>query len=240
MHLFIGEIQGNYAEISGEESQHFGKVLRGKTGQEIYVTDGKGTMAMGIVSQINARSVEIELTEIRENFSQRPYSLHIALAPTKNMERTEFFLEKATEVGVDEITFLKSFHSERKNLNLDRCRKIIQSAAKQSLKAYLPIVNDLVRFSDFIKSNDSGNKWIAHCDANFERKGIKEIIRPTENYLILIGPEGDFSKEEIELAQQSGFTGVSLGNQRLRTETAALNAVFAVGFVNQQIISSIS
>lgn len=151
MHLFIGNINGNFAELEAEESQHFSKVLRGKIGQEIYVTDGKGIMAAGIVSQINSKSVEVELTEIQKNFEQRPYKLHIAIAPTKNMERIEFFLEKTTEIGIDEITFLKSFHSERKNINIDRCEKIVRSAVKQSLKAYLPMINDLVKFSDFIK-----------------------------------------------------------------------------------------
>jgi len=232
MHLFIGNIQGNFAEITGDEALHFTKVLRGKTGQEIQVTDGKGAMAKGIVSQINSKSVEIDVAGLIENFEKRPYKIHIAIAPTKNMERMEFFLEKATEIGIDEITFLKSFHSERKNINLERCNKIVLSAVKQSLKAYIPKINDLVKFSDFIKQNHLDTKLIAHCDENFDRKEFKNFIQPKENYLILIGSEGDFSKEEIELAQQNGFTGISLGNQRLRTETAALNAVFGVNWVN--------
>ncbi len=232
MQLFIGNIEGNYAELTGEECQHFTKVLRGKTGQEINITNGRGTMAKGIVSQINSRTVEIDLSGIQEDFEKRPYKIHIAIAPTKNMDRMEFFLEKATEIGIDEITFLKSFHSERKNINIQRCIKIVHSAVKQSLKAYIPTVNDLVKFTDFIKENQSENKLIAYCEEDFPRLNFKEFIQPQKDYLILIGPEGDFSKEEIEFALQNGFTGISLGNQRLRTETAALNAVFGVNWVN--------
>lgn len=232
MHLFIGNIEGNYAEIIGDESHHFTKVLRGKVGQEIQITDGKGKMGKGIVSQINSKSVEIDLNEVIENHEKRPYKIHIAIAPTKSMERMEFFMEKATEIGIDEISFLKTFHSERKNINLDRCRKILVSAVKQSLKVYVPQLNDLVKFNDFVKENHPENKLIAHCDEDFTRLNLKEFIQPQKDYLILIGPEGDFSKEEIELALQNGFTGISLGNQRLRTETAALNAIFAANWIN--------
>ena len=232
MQLYIGKIQGNLAELGTEESQHFSKVLRGKIGQEILVTDGLGRLAKGKVSLINSKTIEVDLDEIQENFEERPYKIHIAIAPTKNMERIEFFLEKSTEIGIDEITFLKTFHSERKNVNLERCQKIVQSAVKQSLKAYIPKINDLGKFSDFIKSEHSENKIIAHCDSNFERTDFQKFIQSKKNYLILIGPEGDFSKEEIQLAETNGFTGVSLGNQRLRTETAALNAVFGLNWGN--------
>lgn len=232
MQLFIGQIQGNLAELSAEEAQHFSKVLRGKIGQEIHVTDGVGQLAKGIVRAIHSKSVEIEVVELQQDVEKRPYYLHIAIAPTKNMDRTEYFLEKATEIGIDEITFLKSFHSERKNINLERCTKIVHAAVKQSLKAYVPKLNDLVKFNDFVKENHLENKLIAHCDEGFERKEFKNILQPKENYLILIGPEGDFSKDEIELAEKNGFTGISLGDQRLRTETAALNAVFGLNWVN--------
>lgn len=232
MHLFIGNIEGNSAEINGDESHHFTKVLRGKVGQEIQITDGKGKMGKGIVSQINSKSVEIDLNEVIENHEKRPYKIHIAIAPTKSMERMEFFMEKATEIGINKISFLKTFHSERKNINLDRCRKILVSAVKQSLKVYVPQLNDLVKFNDFVKENHPENKLIAHCDEDFTRLNFKEFIQPQKDYLILIGPEGDFSKEEIELALQNGFTGISLGNQRLRTETAALNAIFAANWIN--------
>lgn len=232
MPLFLGKIQGNYAELNQEESQHFSKVLRGKIGQEISVTDGFGKLAKGIVSQINSKSIEVELSEIQEDFEQRPYKIQVAIAPTKNMERMEFFIEKAVEIGIDEIHFLKSFHSERKNINVERCQKIVLSAVKQSLKAYVPEIHDLVKFNDFMKENHSATKLIAHCDSYFERQEFQKIVQPKKDYLILIGPEGDFSKEEIQLAYENGFTGISLGNQRLRTETAALNAVFGLNWVN--------
>src|SRR5690606_37770721 len=185
MHLFIGNIEGNFAEISGDESHHFTKVLRGKVGQEIQITDGKGKMGKGIVSQINSKSVKINLNEVIENHEKRPYKIHIAIAPTKNMERMEFFLEKATELGIDQISFLKTFHSERQNINLDRRRKILVSAVKQSLKAYIPKLNDLVKFNDFVKENHPENKLIAHCDEDFTRLNFKEFIQPQKDYLIL-------------------------------------------------------
>lgn len=233
MQLFIGQINDGTALLSDEEARHFIKVLRGKIGQEINITDGKGKICKGKVDLISNHSVEIELTSIIEDFEKRDYRLHIAIAPTKNMDRTEFFLEKAVEIGIDEISFLKSFHSERKNINLERTLKIVQSAVKQSLKAYVPVINDLVKFSDFIKENHSEEKLIAHCSEAYRRENFHSISKPKTDYLILIGPEGDFSNNEIELAEKHGFKGISLGNQRFRTETAALNAVFGSNWVNQ-------
>lgn len=232
MQLFKGEIQDNKAVLTADEARHFIKVLRGKTGQEISVTDGKGKMCKGVVSLISNHSVEIELSSVIDEFEKRDYRLHIAMAPTKSMDRTEFFLEKAVEIGIDEISFLTSFHSERKNLNIERVTKIVHSAVKQSLKAYIPKINDLVKFNDFVRINHSENKLIAHCDDDFTRTGFHSISKPKTNYLILIGPEGDFSKDEIRLAEENGFLGISLGNQRFRTETAALNSVFGVNWIN--------
>lgn len=232
MQLFIGNINGQIGELEAEETQHFSRVLRGKLGQEIYLTDGKGTLAKGVVTEIHNKSIQLELSEIQENFEQRPYFLHIAIAPTKNIDRIEYFLEKATEIGIDEISFLKSFHSERKNINLERCQKIVNAAVKQSLKAYVPKLNDLTKFTDFVAQDFSETKLIAHCEEDFERKNFKEILQTNENYLILIGPEGDFSLDEIKLAEENGFKGISLGHQRFRTETAALNAVFGLDWAN--------
>lgn len=232
MHLFIGNIHQNYAELSEEESRHFSKVLRGKVGQEVYVTDGKGQFAKGIVSEIHSKLIHIDLTELQQNYNKRSYKLHVAIAPTKNMDRLEFFLEKATEIGIDEITLLKTFHSERKNINLERCQKIILSAVKQSVKAYIPLVNDMIKFTDFVRQNHSETKLIAHCNEDFERMNFKNLIQAKTDYLLLIGPEGDFSNEEIQFAYENNFQGVSLGNQRLRTETAALNSVFGVEWMN--------
>lgn len=233
MQLFIGEINGNSALLSAEEAKHFTKVLRGKVGQEICVTDGKGRMCKGKTALVSNHLVEIELNSIIGDFEKRGYKLHIAIAPTKNIDRIEFFIEKAVEIGIDEISFLKSFHSERKHINIERIIKIVDSAVKQSLKAYIPKINELQRFNDFVKANHTENKLIAHCDNNFSRIALHSFAKPKTDYLIVIGPEGDFSKDEIKTAEENGFTGVSLGQQRFRTETAALNAVFGVNWANQ-------
>lgn len=232
MQLFLGEFNQNVALLSIEESKHFAKVLRGKVGQSLLVTDGKGKMGKGKVSEIHSKSVVVEIEEWIENTDHRDYKIHIAIAPTKSMDRLEFFLEKATEIGIDEITFLNCFHSERKNIKLERCQKIVNSAVKQSLKSYIPKVNDLTKFNDFIKQEFDYEKLIAHCNTGFSRNSFRTLQQPKNNYLILIGPEGDFSTDEIEVAEKNGFKGVSLGNQRLRTETAALSATFAINWIN--------
>ena len=229
MKLFFGQIEGEVAILNEEESHHFAKVLRGNEGDQIHVTDGKGNLAEVEITSISKKVVEGKVLNLQTEFEKKNYHLHIAIAPTKTMERLEFFLEKATEIGIDEITFLQTFHSERKNLKIERVEKIVQSATKQSLKAYLPKVNDLVKFSDFVKQDfDQTSKFIAHCEENTARIPFKEKLKEKPlNLLILIGPEGDFSKDEIALAESNGFKGISLGQQRFRTETAALQAVFA-------------
>lgn len=232
MQLFIGRISSEFAELSEEESNHFSKVLRGKVGDSVFVTDGEGKLIKGIVSGIHSKKVEIKIEEFLEDFQKRKYKLHLAIAPTKSMDRLEFFLEKSTEIGIDEITFLRTFHSERKNINLERCQKIIHSAVKQSVKTQIPKLNDFIKFSDFIQKDFPSEKLIAHCNEDFTRQDLKKIIQPENNYLLLIGPEGDFSKEEIEMAEANNYKGIALGSQRLRTETAALNAVFAINWEN--------
>lgn len=233
MKLFFGQINGNQAILNEDESHHFSKVLRGNDGDIIYVTDGKGNLAKCEVNHITKKVVEANVIELNEEFEKKNYYIHIAIAPTKTMERLEFFLEKATEIGIDEITFINSFHSERKNIKLERIEKIVQSATKQSLKAYLPKLNGLTKFSDFIKQGFSDfSKCIAHCESDIERKPYREFLaeKPTK-ILIMIGPEGDFSRDEIEAAYAQNFTGISLGQQRFRTETAALQAVFATDWM---------
>ncbi|QTV05213.1 16S rRNA (uracil(1498)-N(3))-methyltransferase [Faecalibacter bovis] len=229
MKLFFGTFQGNHAFLSEEESNHFAKVLRGNEGDIIHVTDGNGNLAKCEVTQVTKKSVEANVIELQENFEQKKYYLHVAIAPTKTMERIEFFLEKATEIGIDEITFLQTFHSERKNIKIERLEKIVQSATKQSLKAYLPKMNDLTKFNDFIKQDFKDyKKCIAHCENDIERTPYNQILsEQPEKVLIMIGPEGDFSRDEIKTAYEKGFNGISLGSQRFRTETAALQAVFA-------------
>lgn len=235
MQLYIGIINGDFAKVEGEEFVHFAKVLRGKIGQEIWVTDGQGTLVKGKVSMIQSKSMEVEVQETFSEFEKRNYYLHIAIAPTKNIDRIEFFLEKATEIGIDEITFLQTFHSERKNINIERCQKIVNAAVKQSLKTYVPKVNPMVKFQEFISKQHSEEVLFAHCNEKFERMDYKSIIQPKSNYLILIGPEGDFAEPEIQMAYEKNYKGVSLGYQRFRTETAALNAVFGINFINNRI-----
>lgn len=229
MKLFFGEIYQDSAILSEEESHHFSKVLRGNEGDKIHVTDGKGNMAECEVVSVSKKAVEAKIIDLKTDFEKKNYYLHVAIAPTKTMERLEFFLEKATEIGIDEITFLQSFHSERKNIKLERIEKIVQSATKQSLKAYLPKVNDLTKFTDFIKTDFTNfTKCIAHCEVDIIRTPFENVLQTKpQHILIMIGPEGDFSRDEILLAQENNFTGISLGQQRFRTETAALQAVFA-------------
>lgn len=230
MKLFFGEIYDDYAILNEEESHHFAKVLRGHEGDVVHVTDGKGKLAKIEINSISKKIVEGSIIELKSDFEKKNYYLHVAIAPTKTMERLEFFLEKATEIGIDEITFLQTFHSERKNIKIERIEKIIQAATKQSLKAYLPKVNDLTKFNDFIKQDfENFTKCIAHCEDDIVKTPLKSILENEPNkILILIGPEGDFSRDEILNAEKENYQGISLGQQRFRTETAALQAVFAI------------
>lgn len=229
MKLFFGTIEGDSAFLNEDESQHFSKVLRGSEGDIVHITDGEGNLAECEIISVSKKSVEGKVIQLQENFEQKKYYLHVAIAPTKNIERIEFFLEKATEIGIDEITFLQAFHSERKNIKIERLDKIVQSATKQSLKAYLPKLNDLTKFNDFIKQDFSDyTTCIAHCESDIARTPFTTILQnQPPKVLILIGPEGDFSRDEINTAYAQGFTGITLGSQRFRTETAALQAVFA-------------
>ena len=230
MKLFFGEIYDDHAILNEEESHHFAKVLRGQEGDIVHVTDGKGKLAKVEINSISKKVVEGSIIELKTDFEKKNYYLHVAIAPTKTMERLEFFLEKATEIGIDEITFLQTFHSERKNIKIERIEKIIQAATKQSLKAYLPKVNDLTKFNDFIKQDfENFAKCIAHCEDDIVKTPLKSILENEPNkILILIGPEGDFSRDEILNAEKENYQGISLGQQRFRTETAALQAVFAI------------
>ena len=177
MKLFFGEIHQDSAILSEEESHHFSKVLRGNEGDKIHVTDGKGNMAECEVVSVSKKAVEAKIIDLKTDFEKKNYYLHVAIAPTKTMERLEFFLEKATEIGIDEITFLQTFHSERKNIKLERIEKIVQAATKQSLKAYLPKVNDLTKFNDFIKTNfNDFTKCIAHCEDDIEKTPLGIVL----------------------------------------------------------------
>lgn len=219
MKLFFGEVIPE-VKINEEEQTHIVKVLRMRSGEEIFVTDGKGNLAKGNL-HFEGKKVSLEVVEIKENLPNFSTQLHIAIAPTKNIDRIEFFLEKATEMGIAEITLLQTEKTERKNLNIDKLRKQSIAASKQSLRFHFPIINDLTKFSDFIKEVDSTNTFVAHCNENLERIALKDI-EPQEKITFLIGPEGDFSDKEIQILAEKGVKAVSLGSQRLRTETAGV------------------
>ena len=227
MHVFYTpDIQKNL-ELPEEEAQHCVRVLRLNIGDEITLTDGNGNFYR---AEITAATNKRCLVKILETIPQEPLwsgHLHIAMAPTKNMDRNEWFAEKATEIGFDELTFLNCRFSERKVIKMERIEKIVVSAIKQSLKARLPRLNEMTDFDKFITQEFTGKKFIAHCYKG-EKPLLKNILKPGEDALVLIGPEGDFSEEEVTKAIEKGFQPISLGKSRLRTETAALVATMVV------------
>ena len=227
MHVFYTPDIQKSLELPEEEAQHCVRVLRLNAGDEITLTDGKGNFYRAeITAATNTRC----LVKILETIPQEPLwsgHLHIAMAPTKNMDRNEWFAEKATEIGFDELTFLNCRFSERKVIKMERIEKIVISAIKQSLKARLPKLNEMTDFDKFITQEFTGQKFIAHCYEG-EKPLLKNILKPKEDALVLIGPEGDFSEEEVTKAIEKGFQPISLGKSRLRTETAALVATMVV------------
>lgn len=229
MKLFHGEIFPDI-KINEDEQTHIVKVLRMREGEEIFVTDGKGNLAKGHL-HFEGKKVGLANSEIHKDLPEFSPKLHIVIAPTKNIDRTEFFVEKATEMGISEITFLNTEKTERRNINIEKIEKQSVSASKQSLRFHFPKINDLVKLQDFIKNLDAENTFVCHCNENLERINLKEIdlngLRQTqtesaETITFLIGPEGDFSDREIALLAEKGIRAVSLGNQRLRTETAGV------------------
>ena len=215
-----------------EESLHAVKVLRLKVGDGLVVVDGVGGYHIAKITLPHPKRCAFELIESQFEFGKRDYKLHIAIAPTKNMDRLEWFIEKATEIGIDEITPIICRFSERKMVKAERLEKIIVSAAKQSVKAYFPKLNPQCTFDELIKNHQATQKFIAHC-YNSEKRQLKTEIVPAKDMLVLIGPEGDFSKEEVDKAIKNGFLPVSLGESRLRTETAGVVACHTVSLMNQ-------
>ncbi len=212
------------------ESKHAVRVLRLANGDKIQLIDGNGNFFEAQIVNAHPKRCEVEITEKISGFNKRNHYLHLAVAPTKNIDRFEWFLEKATEIGVDEITPILCDHSERKMIKNERLEKVIISAMKQSLKAYLPKLNRLTLLKTILKSDFDGQKFIAHCYDQNKRELKNELVSSQFN-LILIGPEGDFSEEEVELALQKQFIPVSLGESRLRTETAAVVACHTVNLL---------
>lgn len=220
MKLFYGEIAGNKVIINDEEQQHIVKVLRMKTGEDIHVTNGNGALASGKLF-IEGKKAGIEVLEIKNNLPGFTPKLHIAIAPTKNIDRIEFFVEKAVEMGISEISIIATEKTERKNINIDKIRKQAIAASKQSLRVHFPIINDTIKLTDFLKDMNPESTFVAHCHENLERMELKAIPK-MEQITFLIGPEGDFSEKEISFLAENKIKAVSLGNQRLRTETAGV------------------
>jgi 16S rRNA (uracil1498-N3)-methyltransferase len=214
-----------------EESKHIVKVLRKKESDKIFLTNGLGYLFESEIISASEKKCEIRITNVRF-FEPTSYHIHIAVAPTKMNDRLEWFLEKATEIGIHEITPIICDNSERKVYKIDRAEKIVQSAMKQSLQMYLPKINEPISYSQFVKQTIDGQKFIAHCEET-ERKAFQNEIKPNEKVTILIGPEGDFSTKEIKLALENQFIPVTLGNTRLRTETAALVACHTIALINE-------
>lgn len=201
-------------------------------GDKVTIVDGQGGFYEGIITDPDPSACKIRITESTTGFEKRGYRLHMAVSPVKNQERFEWFIEKSVEFGIDEITPLICRFTEKQNVKTERINNIIISAMKQSLKAYRPLLNEPVRFGEFMAGRHSGIKMIAHCNPGYALKNIGQVYEKGMDALILIGPEGDFSREEIDMALAGGFTGVSLGNSRLRTETAGIAACHSVYFIN--------
>ncbi|MEX8546079.1 MAG: 16S rRNA (uracil(1498)-N(3))-methyltransferase [Mucilaginibacter sp.] len=233
MYLFYApDLDTQDCFLNEEESRHCSKVLRLQKEDTIEVIDGKGNFYHAKITAANPKKTRFVVLQTQQEFGKRNNYLHMAVAPTKNIERLEWFVEKATEIGIDEITPILCQRSERKTINHERLNKVITSAVKQSLKAYCPKLNPLTDLSTLITAPTDAQKWLAHC-MDTEKVPIKEALRPQQKYLILIGPEGDFSPQEIDFALQNQFEAITLGNSRLRTETAALEACFEVNFLNR-------
>ena len=231
--FYAPDISGNTYTLNEEESKHCIRVLRLETGDEITIVDGKGGLYKTRIAKPEPKRCQVEVFETITEFEKRNHYLHIAIAPTKNIERFEWFLEKATEIGIDEITPLLCERSERKVINNERLEKIIVTAMKQSIKAYLPKLNQMVSYKQFIQNNNDGDQFIAHCNSR-ELNHLKNSIHPKQKTTILIGPEGDFSLNEVLLALQNSYAEIGLGSSRLRTETAGIVACHIANLINDK------
>lgn len=214
-----------------EESRHIVRVLRKKEGDVLHITNGKGILFFAEITFANDKKCTTSVIKFEQKEKQRDYHLHIAIAPTKNIDRLEWFLEKATEIGIDEITPIICKNSERKIVKTERLEKIIQSAMKQSLKYTLPVLNKPIKFSDFLEKDCNSTVFIAHCEPT-EKKTLKEVVLGSK-ITILIGPEGDFSSDEIKKSITKKHIPITLGKSRLRTETAGIVAVQSISFLHQ-------
>lgn len=233
MHLFYTpDITSEFYTLSEEESKHCIKVLRLQPSDLVYLLDGRGGFYTAEIFTPHPKRTLLKIVSSQLEYGKRNHYLHIAVAPTKNLDRIEWFLEKATEIGIDEITPIICDRSERKEVKIERLNKIITSAVKQSIKAYHPKLNAPTRLKDLLSAPFSGQRFIAHCIED-EKTSLTDKLIKHSSYQVLIGPEGDFTPLEVSQALEAGFLPVSLGASRLRTETAALAACFEVNFLNR-------
>ncbi|MCX6281580.1 MAG: 16S rRNA (uracil(1498)-N(3))-methyltransferase [Bacteroidetes bacterium] len=230
--FFSNTIEDDLIRLDEDESRHCIKVLRLGKNDTIYITDGEGHLFEACISDIDSGRVLAKILKTSESPELRGFRLHIAIAPTKNSDRLEWFLEKATEIGIDEITPVFCTHSERNRINIERARKILISAVKQSLKTRLPRLNEGISYKDFIVKPHPGRKLIASCISGSEQQ-IQYACAKGDEVVVLIGPEGDFTDSEIQTAIKAGFVQVSLGESRLRTETAGVYVTAAVNLINR-------
>lgn len=229
--FYVPDIADSW-ELSEEEAAHALRVLRLTAGSGLEITDGCGNLYVTEVASVMGKHCYVQSVEPVAKPKNWNGSFHLAIAPTKNMDRIEWFAEKATEIGLDAITFLNCRFSERKVIKPERVERIVVSAMKQSLKYRKPVVSEMIDFKKFVAMERPGAKFIAHC-YDEEKVLLKDVLVPGENATVLIGPEGDFSPEEVKFAMEAGYKPVSLGNSRLRTETAGLVACHTFNLKNE-------
>jgi 16S rRNA (uracil1498-N3)-methyltransferase len=231
--FYAPDISGNFYFLDERESKHCIRVLRMVKGTPVKLIDGKGSLFEGVISEPDQKQCKIEINNVIHDFEKKSWYLHIAISPLKNPERFEWFIEKCVEIGIDEITPLVCRNSEKLTVKADRINNIIISAMKQSLKARMPVLNPVIKFNEFISRDHRGMRLIAHCTESAGKKPVGQILAMGEDALFLIGPEGDFTAEEIKLAVEYGFREAHLGTSRLRSETAGIAACHSVYFLNQ-------
>ena len=243
MNLFYAPDIAQTLSLPEEESQHCVKVLRMKAGDRIHIIDGVGGLYEAQITEAHPKRTQVEILNVQTEYGRRPFRLHLAVAPTKNIDRFEWFVEKATEIGFDELTPLCCRYSERKIIKPERIEKILVSAAKQSLKAYVPRLNPMTTFKDFVaqysplvlggvpEGGGGSQLFIAHC-YDQPKQHLLHVCPPASDVVVMVGPEGDFSEEEVELALRNSFQAITLGDSRLRTETAGVVACHLVTVAN--------
>jgi 16S rRNA (uracil1498-N3)-methyltransferase len=232
LHIFYTpDVNGDFYFLNEEESKHCIRVMRLKIGDNVLLIDGKGIAYNGEICSEHPKKCQVRILSTQNGLGMHNYYLHLAIAPTKSMDRMEWLVEKAIEIGVDEITPVICERSERREIKIDRLEKVAIVALKQSMNAFLPKINEAIRFNDWIRQDHAGLKMIAHC-AEDQKQTINKLYSKGEKAIALVGPEGDFSATEIKAAIANGFEAISLGKNRLRTETAGIVICTAVQLLN--------